>query len=456
MPPVVMVSNRGPLSFGRADDGTLALRPGGGGLVSSLGPLLAATGGTWVAAAMSQEDREALAQGLMEVEGLRLRVLDIDPATFAMAYDVVSNATLWFLHHGLFDLARRPRFDRRWTRAWEAYVEVNAAFAGAVAEVAPEDAVVLVQDYHLALVGGSLARARPDLRVVHFSHTPFADPSAIRVLPGAVAEELLGGMVAGVACGFHNSRWAEAFEACCDDVLGETPATFVAPLGPDPVHLARMAASREAALRSAWVDTVAGDRQLLVRVDRLDPAKNLLRGFLAYEELLASHAEVRGRVTFLAIAYPSRERLPEYLGYRAEVESLVERINRTWGDPGWTPVVLSSDDDHPRSVAALRRYDVLLVNSVRDGLNLVAKEGPLLNATDGVLALSREAGAWAELGPAALEVNPFDVHGTADVLARALCMAPADRSARSAALREAAGRRTPRDWLEDQLLAGGS
>jgi trehalose 6-phosphate synthase len=199
-----------------------------------------------------------------------------------------------------------------------------------------------------------------------------------------------------------------------------------------------------------------GGRRLILRVDRIELSKNLLRGFLAYEDLLRTRPEWRGNVVFAAFVYPSREGLPEYLAYRQEVETLAARINSQWGVPGWTPILLDTSDNFPRSVAALRRYDLLLVNPVRDGLNLVAKEGPLLNDRHGVLALSREAGVWEELGGVALEVNPFDVAGTADVLAAGLAMDAEDRVTHARALRKLAAARTPRDWLEDQLAAARS
>jgi trehalose 6-phosphate synthase len=195
---------------------------------------------------------------------------------------------------------------------------------------------------------------------------------------------------------------------------------------------------------------------LIVRVDRIELSKNLLRGFLAYDDLLRTHPEWRGRVLFSALIYPSREGLPEYLAYRQEVETLARHLNETWATADWTPVVVDTTDNFPKSVAALRRYDVLLVNPVRDGLNLVAKEGVLLNENDGVLALSREAGAWEELGETALEVNPFDVAGTADVLATALAMSRTERAEHAKALRAAATKRKPRDWLSDQLTAAGA
>jgi trehalose 6-phosphate synthase len=452
-PELVIVSNRGPLSFSLDDDQQLVARRGAGGLVSSLSPLVAGTDTIWIAAAMGEHDRVAAARGLMEVEGFRLQSLALDPARYRMAYDVVSNATLWFLHHGLFDLARRPRLDRRWRQAWTAYQQVNQAFADAVVETAPEGATVLVQDYHLALVGAGLAGRRPDLRVVHFTHTPFCDPSGIRILPSDVAEELLAGMGAHVSCGFHSPRWAQAFEACSAEVLGRVPPTFVAPLGPDAEDLERVVSSEEATKWDQWLTSLLGDRQMVLRVDRVELSKNLLRGFLAFDELLEVHPELRERVTFVALVYASRQGLPEYLAYQSEVEHLATHVNHKWGTPGWTPVVLDVSDNYPRSVAALRRYDVLLVNPLRDGLNLVAKEGPIVNTNQGLLALSREAGAWVELSETALQVNPFDVSGTADVLATALTMGSAERAERSAATRRVAGQRSARDWLDDQLAA---
>ena len=256
---------------------------------------------------------------------------------------------------------------------------------------------MLVQDYHLALIGTWLAQQRKDLRAVHFTHIPFCDPAALRILPTDVAEELLVGMASHSSCGFHASRWADAFEACCGDVLGWKPSTFVAPLAPDHDDIEAVSASDECATEAQWLAEAVGDRALVLRVDRIELSKNLLRGFLAFDDLLRTRPEWRGKVVFAAFVYPSREGLPEYLAYRQEVETLAEQLNATWATPGWEPVLLDTTDNFARSVAALKRYDVLLVNPVRDGLNLVAKEGPLLNERDGVLALSREAGVWEEL-----------------------------------------------------------
>ena len=449
----MVVSNRGPLSFTRKPDGGLAAKRGAGGLVSSLGPLVRGTDTVWVAAAISDADREAAESGTIEAEGFRFRSLAIDIEKFRMFYDVVANSTLWFLYHGLFDLPRRPRLDRHWREAWDAYRTVNHNFARVVIDEAPEGAVVLVQDYHFALVGTWLAQERPDLGAVHFSHVPFCEPSALRVLPTDVTEELLVGMSSHRSCGFHSQRWADNFTDCCAEVLGFEADTFVSPLSPDQDDLAKVAATDECAEELSGLEALIGRRKLILRVDRIELSKNVLRGFWAFDEMLETHPEWRGEVVFAALVYPSRDSLPEYLAYRQEVEALARLLNDKWGTRDWTPVMVDTADNFPHSVAALRRYDVLLVNPIRDGLNLVAKEGPLLNERDGVLVLSREAGVWGEMGAAAIGINPFDVCGTAEGLAAALSLDPEERAKHSAAVRKAASARAPRDGLDDQIRA---
>ncbi len=450
---MLVLSNRGPISFSR-QGGALVAKRGAGGLVSGIGPVVARAGATWVAAAMSDGDREAAAGGSIDAEGFHAYLLDLDPSVHRMAYDVVCNGTLWFLYHGLFDLARRPRLDRHWREAWSAYCTVNEAFAKAAAELAPPGAAVLVQDYHLALVGGMLRETRPDVRTVHFSHTPFCGPDLLRVLPEPSAEALLSGMAGHTACSFHTERWAAEFRACCEAFGVTSPPTFVAPIAPDIDDVRAIANSPACDATVAEFDAAVGERAMVVRVDRVELSKNLLRGFLAVNELLEHRPEWRERVVFVACVYPSREGLPEYLAYRQEVEGLVRRLNERWATASWAPIRLEISDDFPRSMAALRRADVVLVNPIRDGLNLVAKEAVLVNERDAALVLSTEAGAWDEFGDeGALPVNPFDVAATADALDAALRMSAEERSRRAATLRAAVESRTPADWLADQLAA---
>ena len=452
---LIVAANRAPVTFSRNEIGELSAQRGGGGLIT-IASALTDRNATWVAAAMSAGDREVAGGGPVDVNGLDVRFLDFDEETYADAYDRVANATLWFAHHGLFDRARTPVIDRTWWQAWERYREYNTAFSEAIAELSDEGATVLVQDYHLALLGGQLAAKRPDLRTVHFSHTPFATPDALRVLPDSVVEELLQGMSGFRACGFHSNRWARSFEAAFRDRdIGDAPTQFVAPLVPAAEEMAELERSDQGQAGAVWLaDTVKG-RRLILRVDRIELSKNLTRGFLAFDELLELRPDHRETTVFVALVYPSRENLDEYVAYRQDVEATVDRINAKWRTRDWEPIVFDASDAPERSAAALARYDVLLVNPLRDGLNLVAMEGPVLNRVDGVLALSREAGAWDELQGGALEINPFDVSGTARVLADALDMDSTERATRAETLREAACRRSPSDWLESVMAAAG-
>jgi trehalose 6-phosphate synthase len=453
--PVVIASNRGPLSY-RVENGELVGHRGGGGLVSGLAPLIDSGRATWIAAALSDADRQAAAEDRPRTDGQPVHLLALDPDDFRRYYDVVANETLWFVHHGLFDLVRSPAFDADWRESWAAYRRVNRAFADAVVHHAPQDAAVLVQDYHLTLLAPDVRRARPDLRLVHFHHTPFAGPDNARVLPPDVLEELLTSLAAHHACGFHTDMWARNYREV-QERWGTTDgaATFESTLNSDADELARVASSPACDEALAALDARVGERRLVVRVDRMELSKNIVRGFTAFDRLLERREDLRGDVTFAAFCYPSRLGVPAYARYRDDVVAAAIAVNDRWSTPDWTPVDLLTDDDHPRSVAALRRYDVLLVNPVRDGLNLVAKEGPMVNEHHGQLVLSTEAGAWTELLGGADGISPFDIEATALALEAALDRSVDERRARADLLERSAASRTPADWLADQLTAAG-
>lgn len=455
-PRAVVVSNRGPLAFTLGDGGELAAGRAAGGLVVAVGPGAAHSGALWVAAALSPADRQAAAAGVVEAEGHRAALLPIDPATYAAYYDVVANGTLWYLNHGLWDLPRRPRFDRRWREAWAAYRAVNQHFADQVAALAGDGATVLVQDYHLALVAGLLSERRPDLRTATFVHTPWCTPEELAVLPDDVAAELVGGLARGGPVGFHSPRWADRFAACAAAVGAAPATTFVAPAATDVEQLAAVAGSPACEQAVADLDRYLDGRHFVVRVDRIEPSKNVLRGLWAFDAVLEGHPELVDRVTFGVFVYPSRLGLADYQTYGQEIATLAAYLNAKWARPGWTPILLDSEDDHVRSVAALRRYDALLVNPVRDGLNLVAVEGPAVNQRDGTVVLSAQAGVADLLAGAVLVVNPFDIVATADAVAAALLASPDERSTRAAALRRAASQLDPLRWWDALVTAAGT
>ena len=455
---MIVVSHRGPYSFGRDDNGKLIANRGAGGIAGALGPLLAhEIDVTWIAAAISDDDRAAAHAGSSGDLAVDLQLLDLDREQHHMHYDVVANGVLWFLHHGIFDRTRRPRFDLRFRDAWDAFVAVNQSFTDAVLEHAASGEIVLVQDYQLTLVAGQLRTLRPDLRVVHFTHTPFAGPDDYSLLPTDVGADLCSALASGPA-GFHTKRWAESYRQSARAALGRrtaVPAPFVASLGPDVAALEAVAASAEARAAAGNLADAVGDRLVIARSDRIDPSKNIVRGFLAFDRLLEARPGLRGRVVFVAMVYPSRQGLAEYLAYENEVEQAVARVNDRWATRDWLPIVLDDRDDFARSVAGMERYDVLLVNALRDGLNLVAKEGPVVNRRDGVLCLSPETGAYDELKSAAIAVHPYDLEQCAGALDDALSMPLDERALRAAKLRALAMMRSPADWLADLIGHAG-
>ncbi|MFE9852157.1 trehalose-6-phosphate synthase [Streptomyces sp. NPDC005576] len=449
---VLVASNRGPVSYTLNEDGSLDARRGGGGLVSGLS---AVDDKVWVCAALSDGDREAVRRGVGE-EGVRM--LDIDAAVHADAYNGIANSVLWFVHHLLYQTPVEPVFDDEFRRQWAAYETYNRAFAEALAEEAGEGAAVLVQDYHLALVPGMLRELRPDLRIGHFSHTPWAPVDYFRLLPDDIGEQLLRGILGADRAAFLTRRWADAFIGCCTEILGGTSGTRIGVhgLGADGDFL--LARSHEADVderMAALRKEIGGDgsRKTIVRVDRTELSKNIVRGLHAFRTLLDNHPEWRDRVVHVAFAYPSRQDLAVYREYTASVRELADEINKAYGSDTWTPVVLHVRDDFARSLAAYRLADVALVNPIRDGMNLVAKEVPVVSDHGVALVLSREAGAYEELGADSLVVNPYDVSATAEALHEALSMDDAERADRSARLAEAATALPPQAWFLQQLEA---
>ena len=448
---MIIVSHRGPYSFERREDETFAAHRGAGGIVSALLPLLTGSDTRWVAAAMSDDDRAAVKAGATEGTEIALTLVPLDPDLHLLHYDVIANSVLWFLHHGLFDRVREPNFDLEFRDAWNAFVTVNEEFAAIIADEAETRDVVLVQDYQLSLVPAMLRDRRNDLRIAHFTHTPFGMPDDLALLPDDVRAQLCGS-IAAVPAGFHTERWARAFRAS----LGARDAhTFVAPLGPDVDALEVMAGSAAVKDAARSLDDVVGDRLVIMRNDRIEPSKNIVRGFLAYDRLLEARPGLRGRVVFVAMVYPSRQRLDAYRAYASEVYDVVGRVNERWSTRDWTPIVLDDRDDFARSVAGMLRYDVLFVNPLRDGLNLVAKEGPASNRRDGVLCLSPEAGAFDELAPAVVATHPYDIEQAAGALDEALSMPLDERATRASRLWELATAHTPATWLADLVRHAG-
>lgn len=443
--PLIVVSNRGPVTYERDDNGERVERRGAGGLVTALRSLVDRPDVTWIASATTDEDR-----AIAREKGSDRRVVLIahDPDAYEGYYNVIANPLLWFFQHSLWGLASEPTIDRSTHRAWEdGYVAVNRAFADAVVARLDDnpDAIVFFHDYHLYLAPRFVRDARPDAVLAHFVHVPW--PADWSVLPPAWRNAIRDGLLANDAVSFHTQRWADNFRAG-----GDTGGTLVAhhPISIDTDEFAALRSSepvveREAALRAELPERV------VLRVERTDPSKNAVRGVHAFGLLLDEHPEWQGRVTMLMLLDPSRQAIPQYVEYRRRVEEAAGDLNYRLGRPGWQPVDLRIADDFHRSVAAYKQYDVLFASPVFDGLNLVVKEAAFVNARNGVVVLSENAGAHEELGELVVSVNPFDVAGQAEALHRALTMAADEREERAVRIREHVREHDVSAWLSGLL-----
>jgi trehalose 6-phosphate synthase len=474
-PFLVVASNRGPVTFERDEQGELQPRRGAGGLVTALTGALQNAGGLWVATAMTDEDREATAAapgGVIDLSAhgspYRVRYLDVPPDVYDGYYNKISNGVLWFANHYLWDIPRQPVFGAEIATAWEDYVRVNRSFAEVLAEEGgghPGPLAYLIQDYHLALVPRMLREMRPDALIAHFSHTSIAGLTYFRVLPAAMHDAILRGMLGADVLGFHSQAWADNFLASARalpgvraDLLrgrvrvdGRDVAVRIHPISIDARQLRAAAADDEVRRRRRELSRWRGNRRLILRVDRLELSKNIVRGFQAYELLLRRDPSWQGRVVFLAMLSPSRMELEEYRVYTEECLAEAERINRELGDEDWRPIEVQLRDDYVGALAAYGLYDVLFVNPVFDGMNLVAMEGPLLSRRHGVLVLSRNAGAYGRLGRYAVPVNPFDLDEMAGALGRALDMPIDERQRRARGISRLVIANPSERWVGGQL-----
>jgi trehalose 6-phosphate synthase len=436
---LIVVSNRGPVTYDRVD-GKRVERRGGGGLATALRGLQQLHDVTWIASATTDEDRAVAAEG---AAGADTVLVAHDPAAYDLYYNVVANPMLWFIQHGLWARAVEPELDQAFQDAWrDGYERVNRSFADAVVVELDNrpDAIVFFHDYHLYLAPRFVRAVRPDARLAHFVHIPW--PSDWTVLPEPMRSAVYEGLLANDVVAFHTARWARNFASSCVDT-GRTRVTHH-PISVDVREFEEL--SRSAGVK-AEAAKLPDPERLVVRVDRTDPSKNIVRGFRAFALLLEQAPEWVGRVQMLALLDPSRQSIPAYAEYSAAIEETAAEVNARF--PG--AIDLRVEDNFSQAVAAFKRYDVLFVNAVYDGMNLVAKEGPLVNERDGVLVLSENAGAHEELSDWALTVNPFDLWGQAEALREALEMDEAGRARRAEALRAQVREHDVAAWIDGLL-----
>ena len=468
---LIMVSNRGPIEHCFDDTGRIRRREAAGGVATALGSVARQQPVTWIATATTDADKAVaiLGQRVQIGRGSELRLLNLPEKAFHTHYGTFCNPILWFVQHSIGNQLLSRDLAVEALDAWrEGYQPINEAFAAAVIDELDGDGAgtqVMLHDYHLYTAARMIRAARPRAALQHFVHIPWPGPATWHQLPDAIVRRLCAGLLANDSIVFQTEASVAAFLATCRaylpdakvlerqgeiEYLGQTTFVWSNPVSLDSRELDTLRATPAVEQYRRTFEAPQGVKTI-VRVDRLDPSKNVADGYEAFDLLLQRNPKLHGKVRFLSFLVPSRDGIPEYVSYRQRVFALVEAINRKHGTEDWTPITVFHEHNRMQALAALTLYDVLLVNSVADGLNLVSKEGPVLNERNGVLALSTTAGAYEELMCGALPVNPFDIVDTADTLERALGMCEKERVQRQNAMREAIAGHQTSDWLKQQL-----
>ncbi|NLF10911.1 MAG: trehalose-6-phosphate synthase [Anaerolineaceae bacterium] len=474
---LIIAANRAPVVFEKDEDGTLQFERGGGGLVTALtGLCRQAAGATWFACARTDADAEwRHGTVTMDEAQVRIEFLSPEPEAYEGYYNVIANPLLWFVQHSMWDVPRAPVIDRHTWEAWqEGYEVVNRIFARAITEQvrrAGRPTLVMLQDYHLYLVAREIRSALPRGQrpaILHFVHIPWPGAEYWRILPATMRQAILDSLCAVDVLGFQTGEDGLNFLRTCESLLPQATVNYrrrrvwyrnhathvrAFPISIDVEALRERAQSEEVAAFRADVEEIVTGCQAIVRIDRLEPSKNIVRGFLALGEMLERHPEHQGHVQFLALLVPSRMDLKEYQDYLSEVMATAGQVNAHYGTSDWEPVRVLVGDSYTRALAAMQCYDVLLVNSIVDGMNLVAKEGPILNERDGVLILSERTGAREQLESGALIVAPCDVFATAEAMHQALTMPLETRQEWASRLRWTIERQDIAAWLCAQLQA---
>jgi trehalose 6-phosphate synthase len=474
--PLIIASNRGPVTITREENGEIQYQKGGGGLVTALAGLAGNVNSRWIASAATDIEREWGHVDVPLIDGsdeITVQYIDIEENRYNLYYNVIANPLLWFLQHSMWDFIRSPNIDRSTWEAWEkGYVAVNRQYADVIADLVLEsekEPVVMLQDYHLYLTPQFLRSRiahRKNFTLLHFIHIPWPGPEAWAILPPVMRKRILESLCSVDLLGFQTRDDALNFIRTCESNLERVHVNFKTgrvwyrqhathvrdfPISIDVDSLRALAHTEEVSIAREQLEEQVGDRKLIVRVDRTEPSKNIARGFQAFSEMLDLHPEHLEQVQFLALFVPSRLDVEEYQNYLDEIMAAAGRVNAKYGSSSWEPVRILVGEDYARAIAALQMYDVLLVNPIADGMNLVAKEGPIVNKKMGVVVLSEKAGARQQLEPGATIISPCDIYATAEALHQGLIMTPERRKERSDRLIEIIEKADINDWFCRQL-----
>jgi trehalose 6-phosphate synthase len=469
---IVIVANRGPNDF-VWQDGAWVTRMATGGLVSMLTPLARRASVAWFCCVSEPPDAEQARQGLYTTAAdqtdprLHVMPVPLPAATYHAYYGQISNEVLWMLQHHVIGSGGFDFLDQSRHQAWGRYLEANARLATAIAREKPSTRAFLVQDYHLYPLPGLLRGTFPTTPILHFTHIPFPGPSVLRLIPQTWRETILLGMLGADVVGMQTRTDVRSFLSCCDEFLkvmvdsarasvrfpnGREVCVRAYPASVDVRALQRLTRSAEVAAARQRLAGRRGEMNI-IRVDRLDPSKNQQAGFMAFGRLLEIRPDLRGRLRFLAFMVPSRTDLGVYRAYRDAVYGTIDKINACYSEAcGGPPIEVFYTNDREQALAAMELCNVLLINSLQDGMNLVAKEWAVVAAHEpGVLIVSETAGVAQDASDAAICISPLDIEGTARAMADALDMPAAERRVRHRRFLDRVLKWSARDWLTAQL-----
>ncbi|MQG32021.1 MAG: trehalose-6-phosphate synthase [SAR202 cluster bacterium] len=474
--PLILVSNRGPVEHQMSGDGWPEARRGSGSVVTAFNSLAQKFEFTWVASAMGEGDRVVSENGQgphikspLPGHEINLRYVVTPRRVYHKYYNILCNPLLWFLQHYMWNPPYNPNVDAAVHDAWESgYIPVNQAFANAViseAQALEQAPIVIGHDYHLYLMPEFVRKGVPEAVIQHFVHIPWPTPQYWHMIPDYIIRRICESLCTTDLLGFQTIGDVRCFldtvEEFVPDVTvdrtshtvarnGRTTSVKVYPISINVEEVQRIANTPRALDYENRLSADTGD-VTIVRIDRAEPNKNIVRGFRAYELMLTRYPELKGKVKFLAFLVPSRTHIRQYQRYMDEIQQVIQQINNNHGTDDWQPIVPFIENNYTQAIAGMKLYDVLLVNTIIEGMNLVAKEGPVVNNRDGVLVLSHSSGVYQQLSDGAISVSPTDIEGTMEALHQAITMSAEDRKARAARMLNSVCREDINHWLYQQM-----
>ncbi|WP_331275708.1 trehalose-6-phosphate synthase [Methanobacterium veterum] len=471
---LIIASNRSPVEFFYEDNDEIGMKIGAGGIVPTLLPFMEKNGGTWVASAMTDADMEMAGRFPenkipipLEEPRLNVQLIRLDREKYNEFYNSFHNPFLWFIYHYLWNLTYTPEIDDSLHHAWQSYQYVNQRFAEKIIKevnLSDKEPLIMLQDTHLQTCPAYIREKFDDIFLSQFIHIPWPHPDYFNIYPRYIRKFIIEGLLSNNHLGFHTKKYVKNFLMTCEKYADEVDfknnivhyngrETFVKnyPISVDTKKLNEFAKSDEVLKQEQYVKKIKGNNFLIYRTERTDPSKNIIRGFKAYDLFFQKHPEFKGKVTFFITGVTTRENVKEYRDYKTNVNNIITEINAKYSKDGWKPIVPHFDAEYSLVTAAFKNYDCLLINSINDGMNIVPKEGSIVNENDGILIISETTGAYDELKENAININALDITETADAIYKAVAMKHDQRKKRLNGLKNTICHYDVYRWMGEQF-----